>query len=60
MLVYAHDRVRMQVSLQCDTRGPSSILGRIADVADEADTETGVTEGGSEGEGERGWLCHSL
>jgi len=31
---------KVQVSLQCDTRGPSSILGRIADVADEADTET--------------------
>ena len=30
-----------QVALQCDTRGPSSILGRMADIADEADTETG-------------------
>ena len=31
-----------QVSLQCDTRGPASILGRIADIADDADTETGI------------------
>lgn len=31
---------KIQVAVQCDTRGPTSVLGAIADIADEADTET--------------------
>ena len=31
---------KIQVAVQCDSRGPSSVLGAMADIADEADTET--------------------
>mmetsp|Transcript_22799 Transcript_22799/g.33433 ORF Transcript_22799/g.33433 Transcript_22799/m.33433 type:complete len:267 (+) Transcript_22799:50-850(+) len=31
---------KIQVAVQCDTRGPSSLLGKMFDIADEADTET--------------------
>mmetsp|Transcript_29598 Transcript_29598/g.66963 ORF Transcript_29598/g.66963 Transcript_29598/m.66963 type:complete len:267 (-) Transcript_29598:2114-2914(-) len=32
--------VKLQVAVHCDTRGPSSLLGTIGRIADEADTET--------------------